>query len=137
MPYAFTLKTLIPASSEDIYKAWMSSEGHSAMTGTISHVDPVVGGKFDAFDGYISGQTLELDPGRRIMQSWRTRNFTDGQEDSLIEVRLESREDSTILTLMHSKVPDEQTNYELVGWAENYFEPMKRRFKWLQFLATM
>jgi hypothetical protein len=43
----------------------MSSAGHSAMTSAEAHVDPSVGGTFDAWEG-ITGRTLTLEPGRRI-----------------------------------------------------------------------
>ena len=136
MPYDFVLRTKIPATPGDIYGAWMSTEGHTAMTGTVSRVDPTIGGPFTAFDGYISGTTLELEPGRRIKQTWRTLFFSDDDADSTIEVLLEQVGDHTVLTLSHQNVPDGQTDYELIGWPEKYFEPMKRRFGWLNQRAT-
>jgi hypothetical protein len=32
VPYAFTLTTAIPASTQDIYDAWLNSLAHSEMT---------------------------------------------------------------------------------------------------------
>ena len=51
---------LFPAQVSDICKAWLTSEGHSAITGIPANVDGRVGGKFTAWDEYISGSTLEL-----------------------------------------------------------------------------
>ena len=34
MPYNFTLTTLIPASPQEIYEAWLDSVTHSEMTGS-------------------------------------------------------------------------------------------------------
>lgn len=62
------------------------------------------------------------------MQSWRTRQFTDEHEDSIITVTLEEGEDGTLLTLVHSNVPEGQRSYEQGGWQEHYFEPMKQYF---------
>jgi len=86
MTYDFELTALLPATPEAVYDAWLSSEGHSKMTGGSAQIDPVVGGDFVAWDGYITGTTLELDRPRRIVQTWRTTNFTDEDEDSTIEV---------------------------------------------------
>ena len=87
MAYAFEVAAVIPATPEEIFAAWMSSEEHSEMTGGAAEINPVVGGKFTAWDGYIWGTTLELESPRRIAQSWRTSQFADGEPDSKIEVR--------------------------------------------------
>ena len=87
-----------------------------------------VGAEVSAWDGYISGRNLELVPGERIVQSWRTSEFGDEHEDSVITVVLEEVDDGTLLTLEHSNVPDEQRSYEEGGWQSNYFEPMVAYF---------
>lgn len=63
MGYDFEVSDILPGTPDDIYAAWMSSAGHSAMTGAEAHVDARVGGVFDAWDGYITGRTLALEPG--------------------------------------------------------------------------
>ncbi len=137
MAYEFTLTVKLPASPEEVFDAWLSSEGHTAMTGGVAHMTRAVGGAFDTWDGYITGRTIEMDPGRRILQAWRTRHFTSEDGDSLIEVTLEAKGDATVLTLRHSKVPDGQTSYEESGWQDYYFKPMQRRFEWLRLKSTI
>ncbi len=137
MPYEFKLTTRLPASPQDVFDAWMSSEGHTAMTGGLAHVGTEVGTSFDAWDGYISGKTIELEPGKRIRQTWRTAHFSAEDEDSIIGVELKPDGDVTILTLTHSNVPDEHTSYEETGWQTYYFEPMFRRFEWLRLRSNM
>jgi hypothetical protein len=82
----------------------------------------------EAWDGYITGRNLELVPGERIVQSWRTTEFTEEHEDSIITVTLEEVDDGTLLTLVHSKVPEAHKSYEEGGWEKHYFEPMKSYF---------
>src|ERR1700722_14961822 len=82
MPYRFTLTTTIPASPKKIYEAWLDSLGHSEMTGSEANMSDQVGVQVSAWDGYISGRNLELIPGERIVQSWRTSEFDDEHEDS-------------------------------------------------------
>lgn len=137
MAYEFTLTIELSASPDQVFDAWLSSEKHTAMTGGVAHVDPAIGGAFDAWDGYITGETLELESGRRIRQTWRTSHFAPNDPDSTIDVELEPVGDSTLLTLTHSNVPEGQTGYEESGWQQYYFEPMKRRFQWLRYKATM
>jgi activator of HSP90 ATPase len=128
MAYEFVVSDVIPGSPQAIYDAWLSTEGHTAMTGGEAHVDPTIGGAFDAWDGYISGRTLSLDPGRQIVQTWRTTEFTEGDEDSQIAVNLEAADGGTNVTLVHSNVPDGHRSYEEGGWQSNYFDPMKAYF---------
>jgi uncharacterized protein YndB with AHSA1/START domain len=129
MPYAFTLTTTIPASAQEIYDAWLDSLGHSEMTGGgEASMSDEIDAEVSAWDGYITGRNLGLVPGERIVQSWRTTQFTEEHEDSIITLTLEEIEDGTFLTLVHSNVPEGQTSYEQGGWQEHYFEPMKKYF---------
>ena len=100
-----------------------------AMTGGKATASPAEGGAFTAWDGYISGRNLVLEPGRRIVQSWRTTRFTAEDPDSQIEVLLEPVAGGTRLTLHHTNVPDGHTGYQDGGWQDHYFEPMKRWFE--------
>ena len=88
MSYDFQLVCDLPASPEAIYKAWLSSEGHSDMTGGEAEVSDVVGAAYSAWDGYIEGRNVELLPFRRIVQTWRTTEFPEGHEDSTLTVEL-------------------------------------------------
>ncbi len=128
MPYSFTLTTIIPASAQEIYDAWLDSLEHSEMTGGPATMSDEVGADVSAWGGYITGRNLELVPGARIVQSWRTSEFTDELEDSIITVTLEEVDDGTLLTLEHSNVPDAHRSYEEGGWQSNYFEPMVAYF---------
>lgn len=124
----FTLKTKIKATAKQIYKSWLSTQRHTKMTGSPAFVSDQVGDKFSAGDGYIKGENLFLEPYNRIVQSWRTSNFKDNDEDSKIEISLKEFDDGTELTLFHSNVPEEGTYY-IEGWDEHYFQPMKTYFK--------
>jgi len=127
MPIEFTVSAIIPASPKAIYDAWLDSDGHTKMTGSPAHATAKVGDSFAAWDGYISGKNLELEPGKRIVQSWRATSYKESDSDSVIEVAFEPVESGTKVTLAHTNVPDEQTSHE-PGWVSHYFEPMKKHF---------
>jgi uncharacterized protein YndB with AHSA1/START domain len=128
MSYEFALTEIIPATPQAIYDAWLDSDGHTAMTGGKAEISAKPDAGYTAWDGYISGKNLELMPGRRIVQSWRTTQFPEGHGDSKITVTLTPAEGGTLLKLVHSDVPDGQTSYEKGGWQTHYFEPMKKYF---------
>ena len=128
MKNGFTISAVIPASASDIYSAWLSSEGHAAMTGNAANVDGKVGGKFRAWDGYIYGSTLELEQGQRIVQAWRTSEFPDEAPDSRLEILFEEITEGTKVTLIHSDMPEDQIDSYRQGWEDFYFKPMEEYF---------
>jgi len=128
MKNEFTLTTTINARAEDIYNAWISTDGHTAMTGSPAKVDGRVNGKFTAWDGYISGTFLELDENKRILQTWRTSEFPEDAENSKVEVLLEETGGTTKLTLMHWNFPEDQADGYKQGWDDFYFKPMRDYF---------
>ena len=127
MTIEFTVTAFIPASPNEIYAAWLDSAGHSKMTGSPAHASAGPGQPFDAWDGYIRGKNVELEPGRRIVQSWRAASYKDSDGDSQIEVVLESVDGGTAVRLTHTNVPDDQASHE-PGWTTHYFEPMTTYF---------
>jgi uncharacterized protein YndB with AHSA1/START domain len=129
MTYNFEVSDQIPASPEEIYDAWMSSAGHSAMTGGVAHIDPAIGAQYDACDGYIHGTTVTLARPTRLVQTWRSAGFTEANEDSQIEVLLEANGAGTLVRVLHSNVPDDHRGYEDGGWQKSYFDPMKAYFE--------
>lgn len=128
MPYTYTLRSIIPATPQQIYAAWLDSLAHSAMTGGKASMSDEIGAAISAWDGYITGRNLHLVRGKRIVQSWRTSRFTDAHADSIVTITLRAAASGTVLMLEHSNVPDDQRNYEDGGWEENYFAPMKDYF---------
>src|SRR5262249_16118701 len=116
--------------AQDIYDAWLSSSGHENITGgQKAQISAQDGAAFTVWNGYITGRNLKLEPGRRIVQSWRTTKFADTDPDSQIEVLLQPAAGGTGVTGRHSNVPGGHTSYRDGGWQRSYFEPMKQHFK--------
>ena len=124
----FEISTILPVSPDVLFRAWLDSAVHGAFTGSPAEIADGVGGAFSAWDGYISGRTLELDPPRRILQAWRTTEFPPGAADSRLELRFEPSGAGTRLTLHHSRIPEGQGSMYAEGWHEHYFAPMRRYF---------
>ena len=122
------VSAVIPAEPKAVYAAWMSSSGHGAMTGSAARITARVGGAFSAWDGYISGKTLELEAGLRIVQSWRTTDFGPEDQDSNLEVILQKARGGTKVTLVHSNIPAGHGEEYRRGWIDFYFKPMKEHF---------
>lgn len=122
------VSTVLPVDAATLYAAWLSSSKHSAFTGGEAEISPKVGSKFTAWDGYISGVTVILEPDQRIVQSWRTTEFADHDPDSDLEIILEETEGGTRLLLRHTNIPAGQGKQYEKGWEEHYFVPMLEYF---------
>src|SRR4051812_16744511 len=122
------VSAVVPASPNDIYAAWLDGKKHAAFTGGGATAKAKVGTRHTAWDNYIHGWTLELKPGKRILQSWRTTEFNPEDPDSLLEVKLAKAKGGTQITIVHSDIPDGQGAQYEQGWQDHYFEPMAAYF---------
>jgi activator of HSP90 ATPase len=120
--------SIFPVPSKKIYEAWLDSKEHSAFTNSEAIIDPRIGGEFSAWDGYITGKTISLEPFTRIIQSWRTTDFEDHDPDSRLEVTFETMDSGCKVMLNHTGLPDGSKDEYIKGWEDYYFEPMQEYF---------
>ena len=121
----FTLTAIFDTSAKKIYKAWITTQGHSQMTGSPAKVYGRADCEFTAWDGYIWGTFLKLEENKRIIQAWRTSEFPEEAEDSRVEILLEETNSKTKLTLIHTNIPEGQADSYKTGWEDFYFKPMR------------
>jgi len=127
MPASLTLKQQFPVSASTLYNAWLDSFEHAQMTGGEAECSDVVGGLFSVWDGYITGKNLSLIVDSEIVQSWRSTEFKDSAANSKLVVTFKDNQEGCELTLIHTKIPDGQPDYEQ-GWEDHYFVPMREYF---------
>ena len=120
----FEVSAVISATPQRIYDAWLDGDGHARMTGAAATGSAEVGAAFTAWGGYISGTNLELEAGRRIVQAWRTTQFTADEGDSRVEVTLEPVDGGTRVVIRHGDLPAHGEQYRQ-GWEDHYFAPMR------------
>lgn len=87
-----------------------------------------MGGKFTAWDGYITGKHLELVKGRKIVQEWKTTEWPAGYPPSRLQLKFSLKRGGTELRMLHSKVPAEQIASYRKGWVDSYWNPLKEYF---------
>jgi uncharacterized protein YndB with AHSA1/START domain len=117
----------LPAAPRAVYRAWMSSKQHAAFTGDAARISRTVGGPFSTYGGYAAGRNLALEPGRRIVQSWRASDWPEGVESKLT-VRLAKVRGGTRLTFVQTGVPPDQRGSIAAGWKEWYWDPLRKYF---------
>ena len=125
-----TQKIIIPkVSPKEVYEAYVDPKKHSEFTDSEATGKPVVGGKFTAWDGYISGKFLELEKSKRVVQEWTSTDFPEGASPSKLELTFREVSKGTEIVMVHSNVPKDQEDETAEGWTEFYWEPLKQYFK--------
>jgi activator of HSP90 ATPase len=115
----------INASPAQVYEALTNFEKFSALTGAPAEIDPVSGGQFSCFGGMITGQTIEADPGNRLVQAWRVVNWESGVY-SIVKFDFEkSGDNETKLSFDHTGFPEEHVDHLSQGWHDRYWSPLK------------
>src|SRR5712691_7070538 len=121
---------LIPLSSpEEVYQAFLSSKEHTEFTRSMGKCSARVGGSFTAWDKYISGKNIELVAGKKIVQEWKTSEWPEDYEPSILKIFLKKKGGGTQLSMIQSRVPASQVNQYDKGWYESYWEPLKQYFR--------
>lgn len=114
---------------DEVYDTYMSTNRHSAFTGTECEMSTETGGMCTMYDGYITAENLRLDPCKLIEQSWiaREEGWPEGHK-SYIRIELRVKENGTELIFEHREVPFALKESLAKGWYEFYWEPMELYF---------
>jgi uncharacterized protein YndB with AHSA1/START domain len=121
---------LFSASPEQVYKAIMDSAIHSKFTGAAALIGEHKGDVYSAYDGYVTGVILDLEPYRRIMKTWIAHE-EGWPEDHVSEVMFEFNpvDAGTEMNFVHTGIPEVKYDNIKQGWIDYYWEPMEEMFK--------
>lgn len=118
----------INAKPEEVYEAYVDAKKHGEFTGGETKFEiPLrsggqsfegqakVGGKFDIWEGELTGENVELVPGKRIVQKWRSNDWPEWHYSDLV-IELKADGEGTELTLAQKNVPDDKFEDIDDGW---------------------
>ncbi|OLN85099.1 hypothetical protein CCHL11_06260 [Colletotrichum chlorophyti] len=87
------------------------------------------GGKFQLFDGNVTGEYLELDAPKKIVQSWRLKQWPEGHFSKLsIEFDQNDVDHVTLMRVNWDGVPVGEEDATRRNWQEYYVNSIKRTF---------
>jgi activator of HSP90 ATPase len=124
VPKTIRQSVTINASPNAVYDALMDSKTHSLFTGSKVRISRRVGGTFTAYDGYAEGKNIELSRGKKIVQSWRGRDWPKRQYSKATFAMRKVR-GATRLTFTQTGVPDRKYRSIKQGWSDFYWAPLK------------
>jgi activator of HSP90 ATPase len=113
-----------------VYDLYVDAKKHAAFTGARASLVKKPGGKMRAWDGYVSGVMLLLEPGKRIVQTWKSQTWPKGRPESILDIRLKPRGKGTELTMIHAGIPTASLAKGFrSGWHTSYWKPIARHLK--------
>ena len=107
-----------------VYDALMDSRQHAAFTGDKAMIDARVGGSFTAYGGYITGIFLEIEPGKKIIQSWRASDWPEGAW-SKVTIELQDIRGAATLRFTQEGVPEQFAEEIAQGWHDFYWDKLR------------
>ena len=116
---------LIRAVPKAVYDALMNEKKHARFTGAPAKIRAKAGAPFRCYGGYLTGITLELKPGRRIVQAWRSQGWPDGYY-SVVTFALAKKSTGTQLRFLQIGVPAGDYAAKNKGWKTHYWQPLKK-----------
>jgi activator of HSP90 ATPase len=120
--------TTFNASPTDVYEMLMDSAKHESLSGEKARISREVGGAFEAWGDHLSGFNLVLQPGRKIVQAWRARDWWPDHY-SVATFELTARDGGgTELRFTQVGVPPHRFDGHNRGWIETYWKPMQEIF---------
>jgi uncharacterized protein YndB with AHSA1/START domain len=116
----------IPASPAAVFETLMSSDSFAKMTGGRgAEISREAGGAFKMFGGDIQGRNVELVPGKRVVQAWRSGAWPEGVY-SLVKFELSGDAKATKLVFDQVGYPDGAHDMLASGWSQMYWDPMTK-----------
>lgn len=88
-------------------------------------IDLREGGKFSCCDRMITGQTIEIVSGERLVQVWRMGNWKPGEYSIVRFEFLKRSETEAQVVFDHIGFPNEYCEHLEQGWPNKYWEPIK------------
>jgi uncharacterized protein YndB with AHSA1/START domain len=114
----------IDANPAAVYGVLTGSADFARMTGgRAAEISKDVGGAASMFGGDIRARNIELVPGKRVVQAWRSQSWPEGVY-SIVKFELSPQGKGTKLTFDQAGHPDEAQKMLEGGWSKRYWEPM-------------
>jgi len=124
------ISSILDTNADFLYKFFIDSKLHTEITEGKAIINNKIGGKFTAMDDYIKGEIVSLEKNRKIIQKWRTTDFSKNDKDSILEITIkEIGKNRSKLILKQSELPEGSEEEYKNGWKEFYIRPLKEFIK--------
>ncbi|KAL3277046.1 hypothetical protein HHI36_012407 [Cryptolaemus montrouzieri] len=120
-------------TAKEFYDAMTRIEMVTAFTHGPVKLDLFKNGRFELFGGNISGEFLEFEPGKKIVQTWRYNQWPSWHH-STVTLDIDEKSDHTEVTLTQKGVPCAEAEVTKGNWQRYYWDSMKQTFGFGSFI---
>lgn len=118
-------------TADELYKTFTDPQRLAAFTRAPPKVfeGAKKGGKFELFGGNVVGEYLELEPPKKIVQSWRLQQWPAGHHSTL-EIEFDQNDVDAVTTMRvnWTGVPVGQEDVTKENWQTYYVHSIKKTF---------
>lgn len=115
---------LINAAPEEVWAALTDPTLQAQWSGQRAQFDARVGGTYQLFDDYVTGEIVEADAPNKLAQTWQPDDWTI--TDSVVSFVLTPVEGGTQVVLVHENVQPEDFEGTSQGWDDFYVGAIKK-----------
>ena len=116
----------IAASPDEVWRALTDPAVIREWSGAPAEFPVAVVAPYSLWNGDIRGRVLEMEPPRRLVQTWQPQDWT--RTDSVVSFTLTPRGKGTRIDLVHVNVEASDYDGTREGWDIYYLGAIKRMF---------
>jgi activator of HSP90 ATPase len=115
----------IRATPRQVYEALMDEKRHAKFTGAKASISRKAGGAFTCYGSHLSGFNVDLVPGKRVVQAWRSSGWPAGVFSIATFALSRAGGGRTRIRFTQVGVPASSRMHISAGWRTYYWKPLK------------
>lgn len=120
---SFELSRTVSLTPLEAFHAFADSKALAKLLGQGASSKP--DGTVHAPQGFVFGRALDVEPGKRLVRSYRATTFADGTEDARAELRFEPvGRGATLVSVHQTGLPQGQADACIALWLERCLDPL-------------
>lgn len=125
MVYDLTLEFYLPVTPDKVMQLLTEPEKIKEWSGADAVVEKSDGGRFEMFDGWVSGKVLKATD-NELAYTWKSSDWDDDVKPSEVYYKLIEENGSTKIELKHIGFPNQkEMDSHASGWTEHFFGPIE------------
>lgn len=127
--FSLKISVTLPADPDSVFRALTNAKAIQAWSGQSGKVSATIGGKFEYFDGWVTGRVLAYAPGKKLVHTWLPSDWPKDAQATIVQVDLARSDNGTKVTLRHKGFSSKrECEKHKQGWQEFVFGPIKDHF---------
>ena len=125
MSHNLKIEILLPATPEQVMQMLTDQKRIAIWSGEEAVFEAKEGGKVSLFGGWMNGEVKKISA-EELSYTWKTSEWTEETEASLVHIKLKVEGEQTLLVLNHTNLPnEEEVKAHDSGWHDFFFTPLE------------